>query len=222
MKRRAPQHIRERELKYELESSGDWQRLCAKLPGFEAELEQHNSYWDTADRDLRRLGATLRLRRESSERSRRAVLTLKTGKQRAQGLFEADELEAIVDDVIAAAVEAGKQPLGALESGVLAHIATLPVAIDRLRPWGRLDNLRKRFRIAPELCVEVDHTMLLDPTGGRRAREYWEVELECTDVESARRELERWLDAAQARHRLQTQTKAERLGEFLASDEVSP
>ncbi|MFN0059150.1 MAG: CYTH domain-containing protein [Planctomycetota bacterium] len=209
----------EQELKYALASKADWERVCATLPGLEHELRQRNSYWDTPTRALRALGASLRLRIEESAALSRAFVTLKSGKRRSNGCFIADEIEAPIEMRDALAIHDGSLRFAALTNRVLVAVTALAIDCEQLQSWGELENLRRCYRVSPTLTVEVDHSVLCDPrvAPDRRHAEFWEVELECVDVTSARALLTRFLAAARADYKPQTMTKAERLAQFLAA-----
>ncbi|MEM7263889.1 MAG: CYTH domain-containing protein [Planctomycetota bacterium] len=196
---------REQELKLQIADAAEYQRLCNALPGFEREIEQHNTYWDRTDDALRAAEVMLRIRVTED----RAVVTVKRAATRnADGFFEAVELEAEVDRARAIlAIE--RQQLDGLESEVLDGITREFGSCDTLRIWGEMRNLRRCYRLADDLLAEVDRSDY--GSGGV----FFEVELESADPADARRRLDAALAEVEVELTPSRETKSERLARLL-------
>ncbi|MDE0961174.1 MAG: CYTH domain-containing protein [Planctomycetota bacterium] len=186
--------FREVELKLAIASADDYQRLCEALPGFEDQQTQRNIYFD----DQRRLAdqrMMLRLRIEPPS----ATLTLKIGTSTVDGVFDSEEIEDPIRLDRALALEAEARAIFRIESIVIEQTRNrCEGPLESLVEWGRLHNRRRRYRVTPEMLVEVDETEF--PGGVLR----WEVEVEGDRPDQARE----WLDrlASGVGVTLQTQT----------------
>ncbi len=202
---------REREWKLALASEADADSLRSVLPPPFEETIQNNTYWDLPGRPLSAAGVLVRLRLEERARGARAFVTVKDAAVRsAGGLFEAPEDEEEVPVAAAREVLAGARGLASLGTGVLARLARRQGALDRLEQWGAMKNLRRRYRLAGDLVVELDRTEF--PDGGVE----WEIELESAEVAAAARALSALLGRAGVVAQPQTLTKSERLARRLA------
>lgn len=198
----------EREIKIALESDADYRRLAAQLPEFRNERNQHNSYWDFADRRLTNAKVMLRLRVDDE----RAWVTVKRRPQvSTEGYFQAPESEDSVDREEAQAVVHGETVLEDLTSEVLATLrqefALGDQNDDELEKWGFTDNVRRTYDLGQGWLAELDCTSYPDGSTD------WEVEMEGDDPEEGQRLLAPFLDGVA--HRPQTLTKSARLQERL-------
>ena len=174
----------ERELKLAIADLESYRRIRDALPGFEGELRLVNHYLDGDDLPLVKRKVMLRVR--TCEGHPGGVVTLKSGTTVADGYFRSQEDE---------------EPLTGEEVDLLLR---LPAACDGLHPKardvvrsalallgegdlkvvGKLVNLRRNYRLAPEIVVELD--LLSFPDGSQE----FELEIETGDPESARRLLD--------------------------------
>ena len=195
---------KERELKLALADGDAYRKLCGFLKRTESEEEQSNYYFDFQGQ-LRALGYLLRLRLEGEV----AMLTLKGKATHQRGIFVADELEFQVSVDQALEVIAGQSPLDRLGTPVVATLTDLLGSGFQAHCWGVLENLRRRYRVGDDLLLEVDKTSF--PDGSRR----YEVEVESSDPESLRQQVESLLAEAGVHWREQELTKSEELCEVL-------
>lgn len=198
---------REREVKLELATSADHERLLASLPPPFDVREQRNHYYDLPGGELAAAGVMLRLRIEGDS----ARLTVKEDARRdAAGLFDAEEREERVDPAAARRVAEGRAPITSLGGALLAALAARFGAMGGLARWGSLANRRSCHRLGDGLVVEVDRAVYPDGSV------LHEVELEIDgegsgEPESARRRLVACLDGARVAWRPSSASKAERL-----------
>ncbi|MGE3166074.1 MAG: CYTH domain-containing protein [Planctomycetota bacterium] len=196
------------ELKLQLVSSEDYVTLCARLPSFLGEQVQRNVYFDVPGGRLRQARVLLRLRVEGP----RAWLTVKYAPTiEDDGLFAVPEDEEPLSTEVAARVLAGEVPLDDVDSIVLERLRAAVGNTTGLRPWGRLENVRRRYRLSPEWVVEVDRTEF---PGGLVE---WEVELEGADPRGGATLLSPYLEGV--RWLPQRKPKSQRLVEYLSSIE---
>jgi len=196
----------EREVKIVLETERDYERLCRSLPGFMEEVTQRNTYWDLPDSTLTRAGILLRLRLEK----RQAWLTVKRDlRKHPDGFFEAPEDEEEVDRSQAELVLSGTHPLDSLDCAPLDRLRSEVGSLAELRPWGSLENRRRRYQLREGLVAEVDSSAF-----GQEHVDY-EVEVESSDPAAAREVIVSYLDAEGLSYRTQTRTKSERLRAYL-------
>ena len=198
----------EQEVKLALPDAAAYQRVCDGLSGFEGENEQSNTYWDREDRVLTRAGVLLRLRFEGGG----ATLTVKKGASvEGDGTFRVEEDEAPVDVELARAIAAGEREFASLESPVLDRLVGHFGDLAPWTKWGAMQNVRRCYRTASGLLLEVDRTVF--PSGAVE----WEVEAESDDPEAAAVEVRGLLDALGVDYEPQTRSKSDRLRADLES-----
>lgn len=194
----------EKELKLSLLSADDYDRLCARLPGFEGTKEQRNSYWDYPDRRLTAAKVLLRLRVDERD----AWITVKREPSvDTDGLFVVPEDEAAIERDQALAVLSGQQKLEELSSEVLARVELEFGAFEGIFRWGSIDNVRRRYRLSSEWLVEVDATTF---PGDHIDRE---IELEGESPREGLELLKPYLTDIETRPQLKS--KSQRLHEYL-------
>ena len=181
-------------------SRREYERLLRALgPGRGAEVSR-NRYWETTDRWLRRSGAGLRLR---TCRGKRPVLTFKfalaeTSSTLRSGLHRRGEHECFLSAKTAAALRAGRRTPNELKNCVGRRAAEAL----RGRPLVVLGDLElHRFRRPWNgLLLEVDRFLV-----GTTTR--YEVEVECSDPTTAKRQLRTFFRDLRIPWRPRTKTK---------------
>jgi len=201
------------EAKFQIHSELDFQRVQDHAGSLVSTREQLNCYLDTAERDLVRLGWSVRIRFTEDQ----AILTWKH--RTASGIR--------ADDAVFRAVELER----ALDRTVAMRCLTAVVRDERIVPEQALwidpgppcaQEVRERARSRRLVVTGWSHTrrstyrvpgrpdLILDETRFPDGTRDFEVEVECEDPQQAR---ERALDAARAagiRLTAQTRTKHER------------
>ncbi len=215
-----PTDGREREIKLELGSAEDRDRLLAVLPPPSEVKEQSNHYYDLPRGDLRAAGVMLRLRIEKTEHAgvggtaddagvgsrERARITVKEGAKRdGAGLFDSAETEADVLVADARRVAQGDVTFESLGGEILTSLAARFGDLKSLACWGTLENRRSVHPLDAEFVLEVDRAVYPDGTVLN------EVELESDDPKGAHARLTALLDSVPVSYRPSTASKSERL-----------
>lgn len=215
----APPSGREREIKLELASDRERERLLGALPAPIEVKDQFNHYFDLPGGELRAAGVMLRLRIESSigaeasPTKERARITVKEGAKRdGAGLFDSAEREADLPLELARAVVAGETPFAEVPGSIVATLAARFGDLSTLAEWGTLTNRRSVHTVDEGFVVEVDQAVYPDGTV------LDEVELESEDPEAARRWLLAFLAGIPVEARPSTASKSERLARARGKD----
>jgi len=209
---------REQEIKLELASEEDRDRLIAALPPSTRRKRQANHYYDLPGLELRGAGVLLRLRLETIKRPehsprQRARVTVKERATRdGEGLFDSIEREFDVPVEAAEAVVGGDAGFETLGGEVLDALAARFGALAGLRRWGVLENERSVHPFG-EWELEVDRAVY---PGGVVLRE---VELESERPEEARARLTALLGRLGIAATPSSMSKSERLAQ--AADEAT-
>lgn len=190
---------REIELKYRLEGVEDYDAFCVWMGDPEEDWEQVNHFYQSPDGSIPGARGVIRIRLEKDT----AVFTVKLGGPLARGLASSREYEEPWTggrDVLPPPPEAlwhvGHPGLSALAEEVGGNFPLV---------WaGQMVNRRKLYRLAGDLCLEVDASLY--PDG---ARDY-EVELETEAPERVRPRLTELLARSGVRFSAQSETKYQR------------
>lgn len=172
----------EKELKYGL-SKRDFEKLFAASKRRKTKT-QINTYFDTSDQALRKIGAGLRVRIEDDKR---AYLTLKcatpqTAASVKRGRHLRREWECRLELREAKRLRARKMRMGALKSPVHRRIeALIPGVAERVRVIGTVITRRSPIRLGP-FHAELDAWRV-----GKR--KFYELELETTALAQAEKTL---------------------------------
>ncbi|HIN80559.1 MAG TPA: CYTH domain-containing protein [Planctomycetes bacterium] len=102
-----------------------------------------------------------------------------------------------------------RRPLEDLGTPVMEKVAELLGRDARVECWGTLENRRRRYRVDSGLLLEIDETRF--PDGSKR----FEVEVESSDPEGLRQQVESLLADAGVHWTLQEKTKSEELKDVL-------
>jgi uncharacterized protein YjbK len=196
---------KEIELKFRLEGRDQYDKLCQGMGAPVEEWEQINHYFRSEDGKIPGEEGVIRIRLERAE----AVLTVKLGALR-NGLASSREYEEAWPGPLAemppssrAIWEAGHAGMRALEQ---RNGRRFPLV------WvGRMVNLRRIYRTAEGLCMEVDASRYPD------GEEDYEVEVETDDPERDRGLLEALLTRMGIRFAPQPATKYQRFLQHLGS-----
>jgi uncharacterized protein YjbK len=206
--------MRETELKYAIRDRGDFLDLRDAAPWGEREEpeSQINDYFDTVALALASRRILLRIRsRGRGKADEPAVLTLKYGREVAEGLFDSMEVECTIDGLTREAARSAPESLLALDVPPIIELRSL-VGKPRLALAGSLSTERTRRRIQG-LVLEVDRLQFPDGS------EAYELEVETCEPEAARRKVEALAVARGIRLDPLRVTKFERLlahsGKFL-------
>jgi len=161
----------EREIKKEIKSAQELQRLLECLPAPIKHSLQLNLYIDTNDGRLADSGQSFRLRVSTDK----AWATLKSERRIEQGAFVCDEYEQEIDrkQAIEWLLHIGQFPVldGKLFAGLLPEFRMLQVI-----NWAVTHRTVSHFK---GLVFEMDETMFSDGSFD------WEVEIECDDPDFA-------------------------------------
>ncbi len=194
------------ELKWELTAFDHarlGERLVASL-GPPRLLAQHNRFFDTPSRALRRLGMNVRVRRESDPAGARLYVTCKRRLDLgAAGAHQHEEWEQDLDEALWAPVERGDASRLPLSPAVSAALAAS--AAERLEPRGGFANERREHRAGAELlCLDrtdlvcrVDCELEIETPEPARAAESWARQLAEWEVawwEQRRTKFARFID----------------------------
>ncbi|HBL16838.1 MAG: hypothetical protein A2X36_14790 [Elusimicrobia bacterium GWA2_69_24] len=177
------------ELKLGLPTREDWHLLLRRLAPPAETRVQENLFFEGPGGELRRLGASLRVRRERVFRAkawpREALfLTLKHGEQAKDGVFARSEIECPLDPVDGRELTADPHALLGLDLEPVRALRGLAPGLRRLKPIGSFTN----FRCVFEVALEGRRTVWeVDRTDFPRGRVEYELEIEFPKIESAER-----------------------------------
>lgn len=198
------------EIKLGLRGRPEYEKLCRELGTPEDAWEQVNHYFRSEDGAIPGEEGVIRIRLEKGK----AVFTVKLGALR-EGLARAEEYEEDwtgppdrVAESAGAIWETGHAGLEALERRVGGRFSLV---------WlGKMVNLRRLYRSAGGLCMEVDASRYPD------GREDYEVEVESEDPDRDRPVLESLLRSLGIAFVPQTATKYQRFLMHLERGKSSP
>lgn len=190
----------ETELKLALATAEDYDKVRDRLPGFQDEIEQENRYYDVPSGALRAKEVLWRLRHTASG----YTLTVKRkATRRADGLFQAVELEEPLSDSLGHEIYEDPTRWGSVDNDIVAELREEFGPLDGVDTWGQMANRRRRYRLQDDVLVELDRTEF-----GPGDVE-WEIEVEHTDPDRVRSLLGPHLEGIHFQP--QTRTKSERL-----------
>lgn len=190
---------REVELKYRLKGAEDFRKLCRRLGKPQADFEQVNHYFQSADGKIPGVKGVIRIRLEKG----RALFSVKLGGSLDEGLLSALEYEEpwkgpldVMPPPASEFWDHGYEGMQAIEQEVGGRFQLV---------WaGKMVNRRKVYPFEEDLFLEIDASLYPDGT------EDFEVELETEQPEKDRNRLVNLLDRLLIRYEPQTATKYQR------------